>query len=159
MADRDAPTGRRAQPLTAGLLAAVLIAGPAQAQSAAELQGYQQRLQQLFQRLDRNGDRRLERREVDGQPYLQRHFERLDQQQRGYLRPEDLSPSGAAPGGGQERARRFLEQADSNGDGRIDRREAEPYPWLQRRFSAVDRDSDGRINRGELQQLRSGERP
>ncbi|MFM2079900.1 MAG: hypothetical protein RLZZ219_582 [Cyanobacteriota bacterium] len=138
------------------LIGVPLWAAPdARAQSAAELQGYQQRLQRLFQRLDQNGDQRLERREVEGHPYLQRHFERLDPQQRGHLRPEDLRPAASPPGsGGGERARRFLERADSDGDGRLERREAEAYPWLQRRFQEADRNGDGALNRDELSRLR-----
>jgi len=139
------PTHATAATLTSWLLLAV----PVQAQSPAELQGYQQRLQQLFQRLDQNGDQRLERQEVNGQPYLQRHFERLDQQQRGYLTPADLRPAADS-----ERARRLFSQADRTGDGRINREEAEGYPWLQRRFGEADRNNDGTVSRDELRQLR-----
>ena len=129
----------------------VLGGSPAlRAQTSAELQGYQQRLQHLFQRLDRNADHRLDRQEVQGHPYLERHFERLDRQGRGYLTPEDLNTTPAQRG---ERAQRFLEQADRNGDGRIDRREAEPYPWLKSQFNQADRNGDGRVERSELRGL------
>lgn len=139
------PTHAAAATLASWLLLAV----PAQAQSPAELQGYQQRLQQLFQRLDQNGDQRLERHEVNGQPYLQRHFERLDQQQRGYLTPADLRPAADSA-----RARQFFSRADRNGDGVITREEAEDSPWLQRRFGEADRNNDGSVSRDELRQLR-----
>ena len=119
-------------------------------QTAAEQQAYQQRLQQLFIRLDRNGDRRLQRQEVQGQPYLERHFERLDRQRRGFLVPADLAPGA---GGQGERTERFFRQADRNGDGRIDRREAEAYGWLLRHFGNADRNGDGSVDRQELQGL------
>ncbi len=119
-------------------------------QTPAEQQRYQQRLQQLFIRLDRNGDRRLQRQEVQGQPYLERHFERLDRQRRGFLVPADLAPGA---GGQGERAERFFRQADRNGDGRIDRREAEAHGWLLRRFGNADRNGDGSVDRQELQGL------
>ena len=144
--------GRTSTAMAAALASWLLIAVPAQAQSQAELQSYQQRLQRLFQRLDQNGDQRLERSEVMGQPYLERHFDRLDQQQRGYLTPADLRPPTAGSGG--ERARRFFHEADRNGDGVISRQEAEPYPWLQRRFNDADRNGDGNLSREELRQLR-----
>jgi Ca2+-binding EF-hand superfamily protein len=124
--------------------------GGAWAQTSAEQQSYQQRLQQLFQKLDRNGDQRLQRQEVQGQPYLERHFERLDSSKRGYLTPGDLMPSQTPRG---ERATRFFSQADRNGDGRIDRREAEVYSWLLRHFSSADRNGDGSVDRVELQGL------
>jgi Ca2+-binding EF-hand superfamily protein len=104
----------------------------------------------LFERLDRNNDQRLQRQEVQGQPYLERHFERLDSRQRGYLGPDDLTPAQATRG---ERAKRFFEQADRNGDGGIDRREAEAFSWLQRHFGQADRNGDGRVDRQELQSL------
>jgi Ca2+-binding EF-hand superfamily protein len=124
--------------------------GVGRAQTAAEQQSYQQRLQQLFQRLDRNGDQRLQRQEVEGHTYLERHFERLDSQRRGYLSPEDLRPTQAQRG---ERAARFFSEADRNGDGRIDRREAEGYSWLRQHFSSADRNGDGSVDRQELHGL------
>ena len=126
-----------------------LWAAAAQAQTPQELKAYEQRLQQLFQQLDRNGDRRLERQEVQGQPYLERHFERLDQRQRGFLEPADLKPSRAKSG---ERSERFLRKADQNRDGLIDRQEAERFPWLIRSFNTIDRNGDGSVDRSELQE-------
>ena len=146
--------GRSSLSTATALAAWLLVAAPAPAQTPAAAQGYQQRLQQLFQRLDQNNDQRLDRREVQGQPYLQRHFERLDQQQRGYLTPTDLRAPAAGTAGGAERARRFVRQADRNGDGVLSRQEAEPYPWLQRRFNDGDRNGDGTLNQAELNQLR-----
>ena len=126
------------------------VAPAGRAQTAAEQQSYQQRLQQLFQRLDRNADQRLQRQEVQGHTYLERHFDRLDSRQRGYLTPDDLTPAQAQRG---ERAARFFSQADRNGDGRIDRREAESYSWLRQHFSSADRNGDGSVDRQELQGL------
>jgi Ca2+-binding EF-hand superfamily protein len=74
----------------AGLLLMVgAPAAPTQAQ-ASEEQRYQQRLRQLFDQLDRNGDGRLDRREASRNAYLERHFERLDRGGKGYLLPGDL---------------------------------------------------------------------
>jgi Ca2+-binding EF-hand superfamily protein len=126
------------------------LSSAARAQTTAEQQTYQQRMRLLFERLDRNNDQRLQRQEVQGQPYLERHFDRLDSRKRGYLGPDDLTPSQATRG---ERTKRFFEQADRNGDGSIDRREAEAYSWLQRHFGQADRNGDGRVDRQELQGL------
>jgi Ca2+-binding EF-hand superfamily protein len=127
-----------------------LSGGGLHGQTPAEQERYQQRLQQLFIRLDRNGDRRLQRQEVQGQPYLERHFERLDRHRRGFLVPADLAPGAGVPG---ERAERFFRQADRNGDGGIDRREAEAHGWLLRRFGNADRNGDGSVDRQELRGL------
>jgi hypothetical protein len=123
------------------------VSSAAWAQTTAEQQSYQQRMRLLFERLDRNNDQRLQRQEVQGQPYLERHFDRLDSRKRGYLGPDDLTPAKTS------RATRFFEQADRNGDGGIDRREAEAYSWLQRHFGQADRNGDGRVDRQELQGL------
>jgi Ca2+-binding EF-hand superfamily protein len=154
--------GRTSIATAAVLTSGLLLTVPVLAQSQAEMHGYQQRLQQLFQRLDQNDDQRLERREVNGQPYLERHFERLDRQQRGYLTPADLRAPATDTVGGGERARRFLREADRNGDGEISRQEAERYPWLHRRFNDTDRNSNGALSRDELRQVRgsgSGSQP
>ena len=123
------------------------LSSAAWAQTTAEQQTYQQRMRLLFERLDRNNDQRLQRQEVQGQPYLERHFDRLDSRKRGYLGPDDLTQTQTS------RAKRFFEQADRNGDGSIDRREAEAYSWLQRHFGQADRNGDGRVDRQELQGL------
>ena len=134
-----------------------LMGSPAaRGQTPAELRGYQQRVEQLFERLDQNGDQRLQRHEVDGHPYLQKHFSRLDAHQRGYLRPEDLRPTAPASATGSDRTQRFLQRADHNGDGVLDRQEAAAFPWLQRRFRDADRNGDGLIGGDELRRLRTG---
>ena len=140
--------------LTAVLALGLLLAWsrPMQAQTSGELESYQRRLERLFERLDRNGDRRLSPSEVQGRPYLQRHFQRLDRQGRGYLVPGDLTPANPAAHG--ERARQFFTTVDRNGNGVIDRQEADGYPWLERRFNAIDSNGDGGINREELMNLR-----
>ena len=125
---------------------------PMQAQTGGELESYQRRLERLFERLDRNRDRRLTPSEVQGHPYLQRHFQRLDSQGRGYLVPGDLTPANPAAYG--ERARQFFTAADHNGNGVIEHQEADGYPWLERRFNAIDSNGDGGISREELMNLR-----
>ena len=159
MAGQRINSGKGATAMALLLLSAAQTAGidggtaAVQAQTQLEVRTYQQRLQRLFQRLDRDGDQRLERSEVEGHPYLERHFERLDQQKRGYLSPADLRPPAGAAGA-NARAQRFLTRADRNGDNQLDRQEAEPFPWLQRLFDEIDRNDDGRISGDELRQLR-----
>lgn len=55
-----------------------------------DLERYQVQLQQLFRRLDRDGDGRLVLEEAMVNAYLRRHFERLDRGGKGYLVPDDL---------------------------------------------------------------------
>lgn len=159
MAGQRINSGKGATVMALLLLGAAQTAGidggtaAVQAQTQLEVRTYQQRLQRLFQRLDRDGDQRLERSEVEGHPYLERHFERLDQQKRGYLSPADLRPPAGAAGA-NARAQRFLTRADRNGDNQLDRQEAEPFPWLQRLFDEIDRNDDGRISGDELRQQR-----
>lgn len=159
MAGHRINSGKGATVMALLLLGAAQAAGidggtaAVQAQTQLEVRTYQQRLQRLFQRLDRDGDQRLERSEVEGHPYLERHFERLDQQKRGYLSPADLRPPAGAAGA-NARAQRFLTRADRNGDNQLDRQEVEPFPWLQRLFDEIDRNDDGRISGDELRQLR-----
>lgn len=82
------------KPAVIALVSALVLAvaaGPLQSvQAADELQQFQQRMDRLFRQLDRNGDGRLERDEVRANAYLQRHFERLDRGDKGYLVPGDL---------------------------------------------------------------------
>ncbi|MCP9818788.1 EF-hand domain-containing protein [Synechococcus sp. Cruz-9H2] len=136
------------------LLASLLLsqAGPGIAQDARSLQLYHQRMQAWFERLDRNGDGRLSPQEIRGQPYLETNFERLDQRGRGYLLPTDLAPRQPALLG--VRLHAVFTQADRNGDGQLSRQEARSFPWLNRRFSKIDLDSNGFISLQELWESR-----
>lgn len=110
------------------------------------VQVYGRRMEALFVRMDVNGDGRLESREVQGQPYLERRLQRPDS--RGYLLIEDLSPRSPHPSG--QRLQQRFRQADRNGDGRIDRRECRSLPWLSRNFISFDLNGDGGLTLGEL---------
>ena len=78
-------------PLLVALWVTLPLVGGAQAGSMPdELELYQQRLQELFRQLDRDGDGRLDRDEARANAYLKRHFERLDRGDKGYLVPADL---------------------------------------------------------------------
>ncbi|MGL6134222.1 MAG: hypothetical protein ACRC1L_08560 [Prochlorococcaceae cyanobacterium] len=81
--------------LMAGLAVVVAPAAPPAvvglpAAQATEQEQYQQRMGHLFRQLDSNGDGRLDRQEASRNRYLQRHFDRLDQDGKGYLVPADL---------------------------------------------------------------------
>jgi hypothetical protein len=81
---------RRRIRFLAALALGLLLAAPGPAQAADELEQYQQRLQQLFRQLDRNGDGTLDPEEVRANAYLRRHFDRLDRGGKDYLVPADL---------------------------------------------------------------------
>jgi hypothetical protein len=57
----------------------------------------------------------------------------------------------AKPGAGTRTdAATLIKQADANGDGRLDRQEAQTIAGLTERFDAVDTDRDGAISLQEL---------
>ncbi len=136
------------------LLASLLLsqAGPGLAQDARSQQLYHQRMQDWFERLDRNRDGRLTPQESRGQPYLETNFQRLDQRGRGYLLPTDLGPRQPAFLG--VRLHTVFTQADRNGDGQLSRQEARSFRWLNQRFSNIDLDSNGSISLQELWESR-----
>jgi hypothetical protein len=137
------------------LLALVLLmtpAAPLAAQDTRSLEHYQQRMQAWFERLDRNRDGRLTPEESRGQVFLETNFQRLDRERRGYLVPADLGPHQRAFLG--VRLRTVFSQADRNGDGRLNRREARSFPWLNRRFAEIDLDGDGTVTLEELWESR-----
>jgi len=140
--------------VVAGSVAAASIhpelTGRARAQTQAELERYQQRLDQLFQRLDRNRDQRLNKQEVQNHPYLQRHFDRLDRLGHGYLSPEDLSHKTRPQW--RKRMLQLFNEEDRNKNGLLERSETINHQWLQKRFDAIDADKDGRLSPNEVRQ-------
>lgn len=114
--------------------------------SPRHVQLYGRRMEALFLQMDVNGDGKLESGEVRGQRYFERRLQRADS--RGYLLLEDLKPLSPHPSG--QRLQNHFNQADRNGDGRIDKRECQSLPWLSRNFVSFDLDSDGGLTLEEL---------
>lgn len=77
--------------LSTALLFGAVTGGAGPARADDEVVRYRLRLEKLFRRLDLNSDGRLDRQEVRSNPYLQRHFDRLDRGGKGYLVPEDFN--------------------------------------------------------------------
>ncbi len=119
---------------------------PDQAMQANPVRQYGIRMEALFVRMDSNRDGRLERREVSGQPYLERRLQRHPT--RNYLLIEDIRPAASHPSG--LRLQRRFQQADRNFDGQLDRKEVASLPWLQRNFESLDRNGDGGLTLNEL---------
>ncbi|MFY8150194.1 MAG: EF-hand domain-containing protein [Prochlorococcaceae cyanobacterium] len=143
------------------LATAVAPSAPLQAGENApqsrDLERYRQRLHQLFERLDDNRNQRLEKGEVRGHPYLEKHFDRLDRSGRGSLDPSDLVPQRADLLG--ERLRERFQQADRNRNGRIERPETGDFLWLRENFSRADRNGDGAVSLPELTEFRRRQAP
>ena len=132
-------------PFTLVALGASLLL-PDQGAQANPVRRYGTRMEALFVRMDSNRDGRLERREVSGQPYLERRLQRHTT--RNYLLIEDIMPSASHPSG--LRLQRRFQQADRNFDGKLDRKEVASLPWLQRNFESLDRNGDGGLTLNEL---------
>ena len=132
-------------PFTLVALGASLLL-PDQGAQANPVRHYGTRMEALFVRMDSNRDGRLERREVSGQPYLERRLQRHTT--RNYLLIEDIRPSASHPSG--PRLQRRFQQADRNFDGKLDRKEVASLPWLQRNFESLDRNGDGGLTLNEL---------
>ncbi|MDA7501413.1 EF-hand domain-containing protein [bacterium] len=132
-------------PFTLVALGASLLL-PDQGAQANPVRHYGTRMEALFVRMDSNRDGRLERREVSGQPYLERRLQRHTT--RNYLLIEDIRPSASHQSG--LRLQRRFQQADRNFDGKLDRKEVASLPWLQRNFESLDRNGDGGLTLNEL---------
>jgi Ca2+-binding EF-hand superfamily protein len=112
-------------------------------------------MEALFVRMDLNRDGRLDRSEVQGQPYLEQRV--LRQDSRGFLLLEDLRVPSNQPSG--FRLQKRFQQADRNGDGRLDRGEVRQLPWLARNFESVDLNQDGALTLAELWTLQKALAP
>ena len=134
----------------ATLLAVGLALYPTAVSAAPDgVRAYGRRMEALFVRMDVNRDGRLELHEVRGQPYLERRV--LRQDSRGFLLIEDLrGPTGSPTG---QRLQQRFRQADRDGDGRLDRQEAQRLPWMARNFQSLDLNQDGALTLAELWML------
>ena len=136
--------------ITAGLISAGTLLNQTGAEAVPEgIEYYGQRMEAMFLRLDLNGDGRLDASEVGGKTYLIRRLNRKNS--RGYLVLEDLRPAGTHPNG--KRLQRRFKQADIDGNGKLNRDEAQSIRWLANNFNKLDLNNDSDITMEELWML------
>ena len=136
--------------ITAGLISAGALLNQTAAEALPDgIEYYGQRMEAMFLRLDLNGDGRLDASEVGEKTYLIRRLNRKNS--RGYLILEDLRPPGTHPNG--KRLQRHFKQADIDGNGKLNRDEAQSIRWLANNFNKLDLNNDRDITMEELWML------
>ena len=136
--------------ITAGLISAGALLNQTAAEALPDgIEYYGQRMEAMFLRLDLNGDGRLDASEVGEKTYLIRRLNRKNS--RGYLVLEDLRPAGTHPNG--KRLQRRFKQADIDGNGKLNRYEAQSIRWLANNFNKLDLNNDRDITMEELWML------
>ena len=136
--------------ITAGLISAGTLLNQTGAEAVPDgIEYYGQRMEAMFLRLDLNGDGRLDASEVGEKTYLIRRLNRKNS--RGYLVLEDLRPPGTHPNG--KRLQRRFKQADIDGNGKLNRDEAQSIRWLANNFNRLDLNNDSDITMEELWML------
>ncbi|MEC9452000.1 MAG: EF-hand domain-containing protein [Cyanobacteriota bacterium] len=136
--------------ITAGLISAGALLNQTAAEALPDgIEYYGQRMEAMFLRLDLNGDGRLDASEVGEKTYLIRRLNRKSS--RGYLVLEDLRPPGTHPNG--KRLQQRFKQADIDGNGKLNRDEAQSIRWLANNFSRLDLNNDSDITMEELWML------
>ena len=136
--------------ITAGLISAGTLLNQTGAEAVPDgIEYYGQRMEAMFLRLDLNGDGRLDASEAGEKTYLIRRLNRMIS--RGYLVFEDLRPPGSHPDG--KRLQRRFKQADIDGNGKLNRDEAQSIRWLANNFNRLDLNNDSDITMEELWML------
>ena len=136
--------------ITAGLISAGALLNQTAAEALPDgIEYYGQRMEAMFLRLDLNGDGRLDASEVGEKTYLIRRLNRKNS--RGYLILEDLRTPGTHPNG--IRLQRRFKQADIDGNGKLNRDEAQSIRWLANNFNKLDLNNDRDITMEELWML------
>lgn len=136
--------------ITAGLISAGTLLNQTGAEAVPDgIEYYGQRMEAMFLRLDLNGDGRLDASEVGEKTYLIRRLNRKNSG--GYLTLEDLRPPGTHPNG--KRLQRRFKQADIDGNGKLNRDEAQSIRWLANNFNKLDLNNDSDITMEELWML------
>ena len=136
--------------ITPGLISTGALLNQTAAEALPDgIEYYGQRMEAMFLRLDLNGDGRLDASEVGEKTYLIRRLNRKNS--RGYLILEDLRPPGNHPNG--KRLQQRFKQADIDGNGKLNRDEAQSIRWLANNFNKLDLNNDRDITMEELWML------
>ena len=110
----------------------------------------------LIQRLDKDGDGRVSRKEATDAAIERAgsRFDQLDTNKDGFITKDEVNAARSSMRERmKERAGEHWKAADKDGDGAISRSEAEAsMPMLFRRFDQLDANKDGKITRDEMPQ-------
>lgn len=110
----------------------------------------------LIQRLDKDGDGRVSRKEATDAAIERAgsRFDQLDTNKDGFITKDEVNAARSSMHERtKERAGEHWKAADKDGDGAISRSEAEAsMPMLFRRFDQLDANKDGKITRDEMPQ-------
>lgn len=118
--------------------------GSCQNPNKNEVSDYRRRLWELFHRLDRDGDGKLQPDDLRKYPRLRS----LDQNGDGQVLIKDLPSLNDGPLG--ERIQNAFRFADRDGDNQLDAEEAKSLPGLSSRFKMFDKNLNGKISIQEL---------
>ena len=118
--------------------------GSCQNPNKNEVNDYRRRLWELFHRLDRDGDGKLQPDDLRKYPRLRS----LDQNGDGQVLIKDLPSLNDGPLG--ERIQNAFRFADRDGDNQLDAEEAKSLPGLYSRFKMFDKNLNGKISIQEL---------
>lgn len=116
------------------------------------------RLAERWSRADRDGDGSLDRREATSIKMVWRNFEAMDRDGDQRVSVEEVRAWRAAKAKrrrapAMSASEALIARADRNGDGAIDRAEAQAaYPRLAERFALIDADGDGKLDAAETGQ-------
>ncbi len=148
--------------LTALTAASLLFAGAAIAQSSpaagpSKEAGREHKPEhkpgQHFQKLDKNNDGSLDRKEAAGHERLVKHFDEIDANKDGKVSKEEMHAHHAASR--EKHKEKFEEKfkgADKSGDGALTKAEVESgkMPHIAKNFDQIDANKDGKVTQEEL---------
>jgi Ca2+-binding EF-hand superfamily protein len=111
-----------------------------------------------LERIDTNGDAKIDRDEARQAPRLAAEFDALDTDRNGLLDKAELRKGHERRGPGphrHERAEERFDDSDTNGDGAIDLAEAKAAAQAraERMFGKMDADGDGKVTRDEMKRF------
>lgn len=124
-----------------------------------QAQEHHGRLAEAFARADTNSDGMLDRQEALALPRIARNFDAIDADNSGSITLGDIRTHMHAQAQlRRERGEQRFAAADANGDGVLDREEAQALPKIARNFDAIDSDNSGTVSHQELIEYRKGKR-
>ena len=113
-----------------------------------------ERAQQMLERIktaDTNGDGKISREEANASlPRIAKNFDAIDTNKDGFITMDELQAAGGK-GGRMHKMHEHLKAADTNGDGKFSREEANAsLPRIAKNFDAIDTNKDGFVTMEEL---------
>ena len=109
------------------------------------------RMEEYFNKADKDNDGTLTKEEAKAMPHVAKHFKEIDTDKDGTVSMDEIRAFGKShKGDAHQHGKERFKKADKDNDGTLTKEEAKAMPNVYKNFDAIDTDNDGTVTLEEI---------